>query len=113
MACHLERDCQATKNSQRFEHRVFDLTKPALRCVQLRTATKKGYNMSAESREENVLGNFHRPSSDEHPAQSIGNMQIWGPGGGQVGSIEFIPNTQTQSLDLELYNTGGDAIAPL
>ena len=67
--------------------------------------------MSKSSRESSVLGNFHEPSTSTHPPSSIGNQQIWGPGGSQVGSIEYVP-TKT-GLDLNLYNTDGKKVSDL
>ena len=61
---------------------------------------------------ESILGNFHEPSSDSHPDESIGNMQIF-ERGEQVGSIEFFPNPTVETLDLAVHNTDGDRIADL
>lgn len=66
--------------------------------------------MSLESRETNVLGNFHKPKSGTHPPESIGNQPIWGPGGYQVGAIEFIPNVERESLDLIVTNPDGEVL---
>lgn len=68
--------------------------------------------MSRESREENVLGDFHKSTGSGHPKESIGNQQVWGSGGSQVGAIEYKPN-QSGGLDLELYNRKGDKITDL
>jgi hypothetical protein len=65
------------------------------------------------SREENIVGNFHQPTSDAHPDDSIGNQQIWDEGGRQAGAIEYIPNWKPQSLDLAITNTNGDVVAEL
>ena len=59
-----------------------------------------------------ILGNFHAPSSDAHPGESIGNQQIF-DGGLQVGSIEYIPDFDTGSLRLKVYNTDQQEIADL
>lgn len=66
--------------------------------------------MSLESRENNVLGNFHKPISDSHPADSLGNQQIWGPGGHQVGAIEYIFNPKTGKLEAVIKNKHGDNV---
>jgi hypothetical protein len=66
--------------------------------------------MSRESREERVLGDFHKSTSGNHPRESIGNQQIWGPGGYQVGAIEFMPNPKTESLDLKVTGPKGDIL---
>jgi hypothetical protein len=64
------------------------------------------------SREDNVLGDFHGSTGSGHPKESIGNQQVWGPAGSQVGSIEYKPNP-SGGLDLELYNRSGQKIADL
>lgn len=69
--------------------------------------------MSLESREQNVLGGFHESTSGAHPEESIGNQQIWGPGGYQAGAIEYIPNAETESIDLCVTNIDGDIVTPL
>lgn len=61
---------------------------------------------------DSILGWFHEPSSDSHPSESIGNQQIF-DGGEQVGSIEYVPDGDTGSLDLSVYNTDGDHVADL
>lgn len=65
------------------------------------------------SREENVVGNFHESSSGSHPAESIGNQQIWGPAGYQVGAIEYIPDPVNVSLNLVVTNTDGEVVSDL
>ena len=68
--------------------------------------------MSKQSREGSVLGDFHESTGSGHPKDSIGNQQVWGSGGSQVGSIEYKPNP-SGGLDLELNNRSGQKIADL
>jgi hypothetical protein len=68
--------------------------------------------MTKKSREDSVLGDFHESTGQGHPKESIGNQQVWGPGGSQVGTIEYKPNPNG-GLDLELNNKKGDKIADL
>jgi|GEM_PF-2898338 len=57
------------------------------------------------SRADKIIGNFHIPSTDKHPDDSIGNQQIWDRGR-QVGSIEYIPD-ESGRLDLNISTPDG------
>ena len=60
------------------------------------------------------LGDFHKSSLPElHPANSIGNQQVWGSDGKQMGAIEYTPNFKTQSLDVNLNFGNGITEIPL
>ena len=37
------------------------------------------------------IGNFHFPSTDSHPKDSVGNQQVF-DNGQQVGSLEYKPD---------------------
>lgn len=63
------------------------------------------------SREDAILGNFHQPTTDLHPPESIGNQQIF-EGGRQVGSLEYIP-TPDGTLNIQVNNTSGDNVFDL
>ncbi len=58
------------------------------------------------------VGNFHIPGTDKHPSKSLGNQQIW-ESGKQIGSIEYLPNSETQNLDLNVFNHKGSKISNL
>ncbi|MBN1294861.1 MAG: hypothetical protein JXB48_23700 [Candidatus Latescibacteria bacterium] len=58
-----------------------------------------------------ITGNFHYPSSDKHPKESVGNQQIF-DGGKQVGSLEYIPDIN-QGFKIQLNNKNGKKITDL
>ena len=60
------------------------------------------------AQDNTVLGNFHQPSSNQHPANSIGNQQIFDQGR-QVGSVEYIPDAQG-NMRLQVNNTSGNPV---
>jgi hypothetical protein len=62
-------------------------------------------------KDETILGNYHHPSSDSHPTESVGNQQIF-DNGDQVGAIEYTPNSNG-SFDLSVTNTAGDTVTKL
>lgn len=64
------------------------------------------------NKSDKIVGNFHIPSSNQHPSSSLGNQQIWDKGR-QVGSIEYTPNPLTGNLDLSINNIKGTKITDL
>ena len=58
-----------------------------------------------------ITGNFHRPSSDKQPSESIGNQQVFNQGK-QVGSLEYIPDAQG-NMKIQLNNTKAKNITDL
>ena len=63
------------------------------------------------AKDSTVLGNFHRPSSDKHPKESLGNQQVFDQGK-QVGSLEYIPDAQG-NMKIQLNNSKGKDISNL
>ena len=63
------------------------------------------------SKKDKIAGNFHYPSSDKHPPESVGNQQIWEKGK-QVGSLEYIPDTK-EGVNIQLNNTKGKKVTDL
>lgn len=64
------------------------------------------------AQQDTILTNFHKASSKQHRGDSVGNQGVFN-NGKQVGSIEFVPNAQTQSFDLQLHNKKGGHIKKL
>ena len=64
------------------------------------------------AKNDTILGNFHRPSSNSHPASSFGNQQVF-DNGRQVGSLEYNYNVNTGRVDILLNNTKGNPIGKL
>jgi hypothetical protein len=56
------------------------------------------------------VGNFHKPSSQQHPSESLGNQSII-HGGRQIGSLEYTP-TSNGDLNISVSNTQGKIVFP-
>ena len=82
-----------------------------IQCYRWPRKQERGIAMSRQSRENEVVGGFHQPSTGGHPAGSIGNQQVWGPGGNQVGSIENVP--RNGGIGLDLYDPNGKKVTNL
>ena len=63
------------------------------------------------SKKDKILGDFHNPTSDKHPPESVGNQQIWG-NGKQVGSLEYIPDSK-QGFRIQVNNPKGKKVTDL
>lgn len=60
------------------------------------------------SKGDATLGNFHKPTTGQHPPESIGNQPIYNDGR-QVGSLEFVPQ-KNGTLGIQVNNTSGQEV---
>ena len=63
------------------------------------------------SKKDAITGNFHYPSTDKHPKESVGNQQIF-DGGRQVGSLEYTPDAK-EGFRIQINNTKGKKVTDL